>query len=261
MHTYKHIALALVLLCTFVACSKNSTEPEAPSSAVRGNFEASLGTGMLPTQLTQNISGVLATMEIAINSTGNDDSKLRTGAAWFFGQETNPGTIKVNNITCQYVGNQSNGRMYQTVAATGQEIYKALPFNGATHTWTVSGGGSLPSFTAQQTTPTHVEITSHAPFDKVSQSQPLTITWNDPAAERPDELYALVINDAQKKSILVPNVGRAGTHTFSAQELSQFQRGGISLQVLKNRYSTVEKGDYRYVVIAQASRQITMLML
>jgi len=132
--------------------------------------------------------------------------------------------------------------------------------NGSMNTYTVSGAGSIPSFTDSLASPSGVtRISSPSVGDTVSRSSNLTVTWNTGTADTV-RLYVVGPDtngvDSRRIDFTVPN---NGSYTIPSSYLSGFATGNdLALTVARINYKKVAHPNSRqYVMIAHSDHMIS----
>ncbi|MFA6598761.1 MAG: hypothetical protein WCS69_13640 [Ignavibacteriaceae bacterium] len=166
-----------------------------------------------------------------------------------FGAGTDAGTVTVNGKAV--AKNTSSSTIYYNSFSTTSLASLGLDWDGAIHTWNVTGAGSTPAFTIDVTSPTEFTVNTPTTSTVASKSSALNIAWTGANATSADSMMiVLVPTSGSGTTFTATTNNKTGSYTIASSSLSGFS-GDVLLEVVKYRYAMKTVNSKTFVGVAE----------
>jgi hypothetical protein len=147
---------------------------------------------------------------------------------------------------------------YSSFSSTGTASLNDLTFDGTTtHSWSVTGAGSIPAFNVSTSTPSGFSLTTPAANATVSKSSNLAVTWTGGGSDQDSMLITLAPTAGQFAYTAQSIKAADGTYTIPSSAFASMS-GQVTLHVVKYRFNSVNAGGKDYYAIAEVVKQQTI---
>lgn len=222
----------------FVGCKKDNGPTAPPDTTPKT-------TQPMP---TFSGDGVVAAIQFSYTVSNVYTVNLDMGFA-NFGTGTDAGTVTVNGKTIDK--NTSSSTIYYNSFSTTSLTPLGLDWDGAIHTWSVTGAGSTPAFTMDVTSPTAFTVNSPTSSTVASKSSALDISWTGASATSSDSMMIVLTPAGGSGTTFTATASnKVGSYSIAASHLSGFS-GDVLLEVVKYRYAMKTVSSKTFVGVAE----------
>ncbi len=242
--------LAFFLIFTVGCESDNSTEPEE-----NNNSNTNSSGQPMPAFEGGNIGGVLATIGYEFATFPGLPAAQMTMAFAQFGAGVDGGNVTVNgNDIGKTTSNGNTFYIYPSLTNPTQ-VLTNVSFNGSTHSWTVSGAGSVPSFSGNVNSPRSFNVTAPAENATITKASGMTVSWD--AAGGAQNVLITVVDISSSKVVFAEELNDNGSHTFTSAQLADIS-GDAMIQIVKYNYNLVSAGGKDYAIISEIVKTVNV---
>jgi len=213
----------------FVGCNKATSNPADSTDTTTTTktdqpiptFPGSIDGEVTTIQFTYTIPGLPAPLNTI---------SLDMGFA-NFGTGTDAGSVTVNGKAV--AKNTSSSTIYYNSFSSTSLTPLGLDWDGAIHTWSVTGAGSTPAFTMDVTSPTAFTVNSPTSSTVASKSSALDISWTGASAASSDSMMIVLTPAGGNGTTYTATASnKVGSYSIAASHLSNFS-GDVLLEVVK----------------------------
>ncbi|RMH72765.1 MAG: hypothetical protein D6675_03895 [Gemmatimonadetes bacterium] len=209
----------------------------------------------LPDLGVTDYGGMMATISYSMN-VGGFPVAMTMAYATFGDGGVDAGDVSVNS---NMLGKMTqDGYTYYMIPDPQNPLQQltGVNFDGSDHSWTVSGGSGVPSFSGSVSSPSAFNVTQPVANATVNKSAGLQIAWTNTSNDN-NVMITLLDMDGDAQYFSPVNLADDGSHTISAGDMSDIS-GEAMLQVVKYRYNVVDQGGKSYPIIAEIVTSVTV---
>ncbi len=246
---YTKIVLVLLLI-VLIGCSDSSNPTDSS-----GKTNSNLAGYPVPDISGTDINGVLTTIQVEIANPIPGFPGITTNIGFaYFGNGENAGKVSVNANEVPLT-NQGGTNMYMLPSPSNPlAMLTNVYFNGSSHTWAVSGGGSVASFTGSVSSPVTFNMIAPVAGTTVSKSQALQVTWGSGTSSK---VLIQIVSTGSNNAKVYPEQSDNGSFTIPAADLSSFS-GDCMVYIVKYNYNIISANSKNYALISEIVKSHTI---
>jgi len=248
---YLFVAIPLAALLLSAGCKKDESNPvDSGSNAAQSSGQPTPSFGAVA-----DYNGALAAIQYDVESPLPGFPSVQSAAAVAnlgAAGGVDAGSVSVNSFQLGKL--VTSGKTTYIAPDPGNPFASmdAVSFNGANHSWSVTGGNGIPSFSGSVKSVSSFNLVSPANNATVGKSSDLTVTWNGGTQYK---ALIQVTNISSGKTKVYQELTDNGSYKISAADLAELG-GSCLLYVVKYNYNIISAGGKKYVLIAEIVKSI-----
>lgn len=254
MKKIKFLSIVLfVLAITFSGCKKesNPTEPTTTTDITNPTGQP------MPSFANQtDIIGVMATVYYYMAAPIPGLPDIATSAATaIFNNGVDAGAVTVNNNNLGKLN--AGGKFYYMAPDVNNPMNQLnLSWNGATHSWNVTGGNGIPAISGSVKSPFDYSVSQPTANASVTKSTGLQVKWTNTSSTTKMLIQIVNVKDKGQAKVY-QDIADNGSFTIPSADLSSFS-GDCMLFVVKYNYNILTVSGKKYVIVSEIVKSVNI---